>query len=95
MVCLCSVSHIDIKEKSAQLTNNLKTVGADDQDVSISYTYSIAFVVSLLYFSVAFSALTLLVGHQEEHLALKKLSDEVLAWLSVWSEVQMICIWSS
>ena len=25
----------------------------------------------------------------------KKLSDEVLAWLSVWSEVQMICIQSS
>jgi len=24
-----------------------------------------------------------------------KLSDEVLAWLSVWSEVQMIYIWSS
>jgi len=23
------------------------------------------------------------------------LSGEVLAWLSVWSEVQMICIWSS
>jgi len=21
-------------------------------------------------------------------------SDEVLAWLSVWNEVQMICIWS-
>ena len=30
-----------------------------------------------------------------EHLACKRLSDEVLAWLSVWSEVQMICIWSS
>jgi len=28
---------------------------------------------------VAFSALTLLVGHQEEHLVCKKLSDEVLA----------------
>ena len=28
----------------------------------------------------AFSALTLLVGRQEEHLACKKLSDEVLAW---------------
>ena len=27
-------------------------------------------------------------------LARKNLSDEVLAWLSVWSEVQMICIWS-
>jgi len=26
---------------------------------------------------------------------LKNLSDEVLAWLSVWSEVQMICIWCS
>jgi len=25
----------------------------------------------------------------------KKLSSEVLAWLSVWSEVQMICMWSS
>jgi len=24
----------------------------------------------------------------------KKLSDEILAWLSDWSEVQMICIWS-
>jgi len=31
---------------------------------------------------------------QEEHLACKKLSEEVLAWLSVWSEVQTICIWS-
>jgi len=42
----------------------------------------------------AFSALTLLVGRQEEHLACKKLSGEVLAWLSVWSEVQT-CIWPS
>ena len=29
-----------------------------------------------------------LVGWQEGHPACKKLSDEVLAWLSVWSEVQ-------
>ena len=43
----------------------------------------------------AFSALILLVGHQEEHAAYKKLSEEVLAWLSVWSKVQMLCIWSS
>jgi len=42
-----------------------------------------------------FSALTLLVGCQEEHPARKKLSDGVLVWLSVWSVVQMICIWSS
>jgi len=31
----------------------------------------------------ATSALTLLVGHQKEHLACANLSDEVLAWLSV------------
>jgi len=38
-----------------------------------------------------FSALTLLVGRQEGHPACKKLSGEVLAWLSVWSEV-LACI---
>jgi len=43
----------------------------------------------------AFSALTLLAGHQEEHPACKKLSDEVLVWLSLWSEVQIVYIWSS
>jgi len=36
----------------------------------------------------AFSALTLLAGRQEGHLACKKLSGGVLAWLSVWSEMQ-------
>jgi len=45
--------------------------------------------------AVASSALTLCVGHQEEHPSSKKMSDEVLAWLSVWSEVQMISMWSS
>jgi len=43
----------------------------------------------------AFNALTLLVGHQEEHPARDKLSDEVLVWLSVWSKVQMISMWST
>jgi len=48
------------------------------------------------YFILAFSALTLLVGRQEEHPACKKiLSDGVLVSLSVWSVVQMICVWSS
>ena len=42
----------------------------------------------------AFSALTLLVGRQEGHPACKKLSGGVLAWLSVWCEVQT-CIWPS
>jgi len=44
--------------------------------------------------SFAFSALTLLVGRQEGHPACKKLSSGVLAWLSVWSEVQA-CTWPS
>jgi len=44
---------------------------------------------------VAFSALTLAVRRHEEHSACKMLSDEVLAWLSIWSGVQTICIWSS
>jgi len=46
-------------------------------------------------FEIYFSALMLLVGRQKEHRVCKKLSDEVLAWLSVWSEVQMVCVWSS
>jgi len=41
-----------------------------------------------------FSALTLLVGWQKGHPACKNLSGGVLAWLSVWREVQ-ICIWPS
>jgi len=43
----------------------------------------------------AFGIFTLLVGHWEEHPASKNLNVELLAWSSVWSTVQMICIWSS
>jgi len=43
---------------------------------------------------LVFSALTLLVGRQEGHPVSKKLSGGVLAWLSVWSDVQK-CIWPS
>ena len=42
----------------------------------------------------AFRALTLLVERQEGHPACKILSGGVLAWLSVWSEVQT-CLWPS
>jgi len=41
-----------------------------------------------LSLDAAFSALMLLVGRQEGHPVCKKLSGGVLAWLSVWSEVQ-------
>jgi len=40
------------------------------------------FVALLIARGTAFSALTLLVGRQEEHLACKRLSDGVLGWLS-------------
>jgi len=40
------------------------------------------------HWPIAFSALTLLVGRQEGHQACEKLSDGMLAWLSVWSKVQ-------
>jgi len=40
----------------------------------------------------AFSALTLLVWQQEGHPACKKLSVGMMAWISVWGQVQ-ICIW--
>jgi len=38
-----------------------------------------------LFVSIAFSALTLLVGRPEGHLACKKLSGAMLVWSSVWS----------
>jgi len=53
-------------------------------------------VLDFFYWHVifAFGALTLLVGQQERHPACKTLSGGVLAWLSVWSEMQT-CIWPS
>jgi len=76
-----------------------------DTGVFLQYTHarlhrSLAACVSVcVYLSVsssvcAFSALMLLVGWQEGHPACKKLSGGVMAWLSVWSEVQT-CIWPS
>ena len=55
--------------------------------------FSVTFFQTFGY-TVAFSALTLLVERLEGHPACKKLSGGVLVWLSVWSEVQT-CIWPS
>ena len=60
----------------------------------MSHNACLHFMVHLIEFSFAFSALTLLVWWQEGHPACKKLSSEVLAWFSVWSEMQT-CIWPS
>jgi len=43
--------------------------------------------------TIAFIALTLLVRKSIQ--SVKKLNDVVLAWLSVWSKMLMICMWSS
>jgi len=59
---------------------------------SVIYDCLVRFCFFLVY--VAFGALTLLVGRQEGHLACKKQSGGVLAWLSVWSKVQT-CVWPS
>jgi len=56
--------------------------------------YITIFLGHIAMLNIAFSALMLLVGRQEGHPACKKLSGEVLAWLSVWREVQT-CIWPS
>jgi len=61
------------------------------QRCSHCYVYSVEVCVVDV---IAFSALTLLVGRQEGHPACKELSGGVLAWLSVWSEMQT-CIWPS
>jgi len=58
------------------------------------FTLAMLFMFSGCCQFQSFSALTLLVGRQEGHPACKKLSGGVLAWLSVWSEVQT-CICSS
>ena len=55
-----------------------------------TYVGEIKLYIFVLYCNCdAFSALTLLVGRQEGHPACKKLSSGVLAWLSVWSKVDL------
>ena len=46
---MCSVAHTDVTQDSAKLTNNLKSFTADQEDVSVTYTYSVTFIVSQSY----------------------------------------------
>jgi len=64
-------------------------------ELFMSRSHCTLWEIVFLYYCIeaAFSALTLFVGRQEEHVTSKKLSNEVLACLSVWSEGQMICNW--
>ena len=65
--------------------------GHDDSTINIVVV--IIIIIGTIW-QDPFSALTLLVGRQEGHPACKKLSGGVLAWLSVWSEMQT-CMWPS
>jgi len=65
-----------------------------DFTVKVIYIY-VFDATNVLIYLAAFTALTLLVGWQEGHPACKN-SGAVLAWLSVWSEVQTcISLWPS
>jgi len=81
------------RKPQAQITETVKTSPCTASCVICQHdTARICYRVPCC--CVAFSALTLLVGRQEGHPACKKLEWWVLAWLSVWSEVQT-CIWPS
>jgi len=62
--------------------------------IALLLIFAARFQQTLVLSGGAFSALMLMVGRQEGHPACKKLSGGVLAWLSVWSEMQT-CIWPS
>ena len=59
----------------------VKTKQRSNHKITHNVVYS--FNNNYLLLVIAFSALMLLVGWQEGHPACKKLSGEVLAWLSV------------
>jgi len=52
--------------------------------------YDRAFTSGFILCANAFIVLTMLIVFQEERLTSKNLNNDVLAWLSAWSEVQII-----
>ena len=71
-----------------------QTVLADTATYVCPSTAAVWNAVHVVSRTFAFSALTLLVGGRKGIRSVKKLSGGVLAWLSVWSEVQT-CTWPS
>jgi len=85
---------VQLKDYAAVFTS-LNITGARllQLDSSLMKVHFVTFfyITSVL---IAFSASTLLATRQEKHPACKNLTGGVLAWLSVWSEMQT-CIWPS
>jgi len=78
--------------KLLSLFQHLSVIAAEDL-WQIHVYAALPFYIVLAAVLFALSALTPLVVRQEGHPACKQ-SGGVLAWLSVWSEVQS-CIWPS
>jgi len=76
------------------LSENISVNTPHSSDVLMTTTTTTTITITTtstnmsFFYLTAFTALTLLVGYQEEHPA----CFEVLAWLSDWSELQMICM---
>jgi len=85
----CSVCKVLCREVSLRSTTFVNCLTAKVAQPHKTRTLMAVFQVNLF----AFSAVTLLVGRQEEErLVCKTSSNGVLAWLSVWSKVRMICM---
>ena len=78
--------------RQSRLTNNQVAVARDHEVRVICHVETRAIALPEYLHTSALpsscSALTLLVGRQEGRPACKNLSGGLLAWLSVWSEVQ-------
>ena len=96
--CVVWLSHQRrLHQHSSDIDHTQHSLSHPDHTHSVYHTHTHTLTPQLNTSALtnhAFSALTLLVGRQEGHPACKKLSGGVLAWLSVWSEVQT-CIWPS
>ena len=104
--CDCCTNELEFRICMNCKNTQHKVYKPFEKNVNVYYQHLLTFVIFLTkiafinvyYYSSeqrkfhAFNALTLLVGRQKGHLACKKLSGGVLAWLSVWSVVQS-CIW--
>jgi len=82
------------RQHYAVVANKLSILLAMCATAAVIFLYSHCFQHITQSYLLTFSALTQLIGRQEQHSTCKKLSDEVIskAWLSVLSEVQMICM---
>jgi len=88
-----AVLHDNDINVTAQLVVHVLHYESLQSGLNLTHTQDRNFI-QVICVILAFSALMLLFGRQEGHPACKKLSGGVLAWLSVWSEVQS-CIWPS